>query len=184
MDIWTELGRLAFWTTERLIMRPFTFSDSDDFWAICSNPQNLSFIFPAQASRQESDCLLVHYFMMSPLGIWAVEDQETGKMIGAIRFEKLNPVTRTTEIGYFLHRDFWGRGYMTECLQNLVDLSFTAMDLQALKIIVHKENAASRRVAQKSGFRLMREFKGSDRYSHKMRNYTEYQILKGDYDYE
>ncbi|AXQ78345.1 N-acetyltransferase [Streptococcus chenjunshii] len=184
MDIWTELGRYAFWTTERLIMRPFAFSDRDDFWAICSNPQNLNFIFPAQASRYESDYLLVHYFMKAPLGIWAIEDKETGKMIGAIRFEKLNSLSQITEIGYFLHRDFWNQGYMTECLQTLVYLSFTAMDLKALKVIIHQENAASHRVAQKSGFRLTREFKGSDRYSHKMRSYAEYQILKGDYHYE
>lgn len=51
-------------------------------------------------------------------------------------------------------------------------------------MIAHAENIASQRVAQKSGFRLKRQFKGSDRYSRKMRDYVDYQLSKGDYRYE
>ena len=73
---------------------------------------------------------------------------------------------------------------MTECLKTLAFLSFQELGLQNLHVIAHAENIASQRVAQKSGFRLKRQFKGSDRYIRKMRDYVDYQLSKGDYRYE
>ena len=52
--------------------------------------------------------------MKSPLGIWAICDKKTEKMIGAIKFEKLDEIRKEAEIGYFLRKDFWSQGYMTE----------------------------------------------------------------------
>ena len=47
-----------------------------------------------------------------------------------------------------------------------------------LSIITHLENEASQRVALKAGFRLIRQFKGSDRYTRKMRDYLEFRFVK------
>lgn len=35
---------------------------------------------------------------------------KTHKMIGCIRFEKLDPSRMTAEIGYFMNQAFWGEG--------------------------------------------------------------------------
>ncbi len=184
MDIWTELGRYSFFETDRLYLRPFAFSDCDDFWEICSSSKNLQFIFPSQATKEESNFLLVHYFMKEPLGVWAIEDKKTHKMVGAIRFEKMDIAKKSSEIGYFLNQNFWRKGLMVECLKNLTFLAFQEFGLKKLQLIVHEENYASRRVAIKASFNFFRQFKGSDRYTRKMRNYVEYQISKGDYRYE
>lgn len=184
MDVWVALSQYATVETERMILRPFSFVDSDDFFEISSNRENLPFIFPYQASQEESDFLLVHYFMKNPLGIWAIEDKSSGRMIGAIRFEHLNVSDRTAEIGYFLHRDFWGRGIMTECLKTVTFLAFHSFYLKKLSIIVHKENLASQRVAKKAGYVFKRCFKGSDRYNRKMRDYVEYGLKAKEYRYE
>lgn len=184
MDIWTQLGRFSEFEIQHLFMRPFTFKDHKDFYEIAGNKQNLPFIFPHQASLAESDFLLVHYFMKNPLGVWALEHKQTHKMIGAIRFDKLDLTAKVAEIGYFLHRDYWGQGLMTEALKNLVFLAFQEFDLKLLQIIVHKENTASARVAEKAGFNLVRQFKGSDRYSHKIRDYLKYELRIGDRTYE
>ena len=61
---------------------------------------------------------------------------------------------------------------------------FQEFGFKELHVIVHGENLASQRVAQKSGFKLKQRFKGSDRYTRKMRDYVDYQISKGDYRYE
>lgn len=106
MDIWTRLGRYASFETERMYLRPFTYKDSQDFFEICSNPDNLRFIFPSRATREESDFVMVYYFMKEPLGVWAIEDKKTHKMIGCIRFEKLDPSRMTAEIGYFMNKAF------------------------------------------------------------------------------
>ena len=83
-----------------------------------------------------------------------------------------------------MHRHYWKQGLATEALENLVFLAFQELDLKDLEIIVHKENRASARVAEKAGFRLVRQFKGSDRYTHKMRDYLKYDLKAGDKSYE
>ncbi|MFC3932143.1 GNAT family N-acetyltransferase [Streptococcus dentapri] len=180
MDIWTNLGKFSRLETQRLWLRPFNFEDSNDFYAITHNPDNLAFIFPTQASRSESDYLLVHYFMKEPLGTWAIEDKTSQHMLGAIRFENLNLSKGYAELGYFINQEYWGQGLATESLKTLSFLAFQEFGLKTLSIITHKENIASQRVAQKAGFKLVRQFRGSDRYSHKMRDYLEFHLKAGD----
>ncbi|MDU3085122.1 MAG: GNAT family protein, partial [Streptococcus mitis] len=50
-----------------------------------------------------------------------------------------------------------------------------------LSIITHLENEASQKVALKAGFSLFRQFKGSDRYTRKMRDYLEFRCVKGEF---
>ena len=55
------------------------------------------------------------------------------------------------------------------------------LDFKKLRIVTHLENKASQRVAQKSGFRFGRQFRGSDRYTRKMQDYLEFCYEKGDF---
>ena len=103
MDIWTSLGAFAFFESERLSFRPLVFLDRFDLHEIVSNPENLQFFFPATQTQYETDCLLVHYFMKEPLGVWAIVDRESNKLIGIVRFEKIDVQKRTAELGYFLN---------------------------------------------------------------------------------
>lgn len=181
MTIWKDLAAFATFESNRLLFRPFVFEDVNDFHAIVSNPSNLAFIFPGSKEVGESQEILVQLFMKAPLGIWALEDKKTRRMIGAIRLEKIDETRRLAEIGYFLHQDFWGQGLMTEALKNLVYLSFEELELQQLVLIAHLENIASQQVAQKAGFKLIRRYRGSDRYSHKMRDYCQFALHKKEF---
>ena len=81
-------------------------------------------------------------------------------MIGSIKFEKIDEIKKEAEIGYFL-KDSWSQGYMTEVVTKLCQLSFEEFGLKQLSIITHLENQASQKVALKSGFSLVRQFKGA-----------------------
>ena len=146
-----------------------------------NSPDNLQFIFPAQADLAETQYVLANYFMKNPLGVWAICDKETNQMIGSIKFEKLDEIKGEAELGYFLRKDFWGKGLMTEAVKELVYLSFEKFQLKELKIVTHVENAGSQKVALKAGFRLFRQFKGSDRYTRKMRDYYDFRLGRGDF---
>lgn len=63
-------------------------------------------------------------------------------------------------------------------------LAFQELGLKELILVTHLENKASQKVAQKAGFVLKKQFKGSDRHSRKMRDYLAYQLTIGDYQYE
>ncbi|HFI0292170.1 TPA: GNAT family N-acetyltransferase [Streptococcus suis] len=171
MTIWTNLAAFAEFETSRLQFRPFCYDDLDAFFQIVSSPDNLTFIFPSISDKKEAADFLVSQFMKAPLGIWALEDRKSGQLIGAIRLEKLNEQSKQAEIGYFLKKDYWRQGLMTEALKNLVYLSFYHLGIKRLLLKTHLENIASQRVAQKAGFQLLNQYRGSDRYSRKTRNY-------------
>ena len=168
MNIWTQLAAYSCFETERLFLRPFLYSDAADFYTISSNPDNLPFIFPAQTSLEECQYVL------------AICDKETGRVIGSIKFEKLDEIKKEAELGYFLHKDYWGKGLMTEVVKEITFLSFQEFHLKQVRIITHVENIASQQVALHAGYSLKRQFKGSDRYTRKMRDYYEFCIDRGD----
>ena len=180
MNIWTNLAAYSLIETQRLYLRPFLFEDAEDFYKIASNPENLQFIFPAQADLAETQYVLANYFMKNPLGVWAICDKETNQMIGSIKFEKLDEIKKEAELGYFLHKDYWGQGLMTEVVKEITFLSFQEFHLKQVRIITHVENIASQQVALHAGYSLKRQFKGSDRYTRKMRDYYEFCIDRGD----
>lgn len=179
--MWETLAELANFETERLLLRPFYFTDAPDLFTILSNPQNTAFIYPPVSSVEACQTLLVEAFMRHPLGIWALESRETGQMIGAIRLENIQERQKCSEIGYFLNQDYWKKGLMTEALTCLVFLAFSRLKLKKLMIRTHEENIASQRLAERAGFTYQRRYKGSDRYSHKIRYYRDYHYLYKNY---
>lgn len=184
MDFWIQLARFARFETQRLQLRPFQYTDFQDFHTIANDTENLSFVFPESMTKSESQYLLTHAFMKEPLGVWLIQEKKSHKMIGAIRLEKYDAKAASAEIGYFLSKVYWGQGLMPEALKTIVFLAFQEFGLKKLVIITHLENEASQKVAQKAGFKLKKRFKGSDKHSHKVRDYLHYQITIGDCHHE
>ncbi|HFI0143137.1 TPA: GNAT family N-acetyltransferase [Streptococcus suis] len=180
MTLWTRLAQFACFETERLVLRPFSYEDGNDFFEIVSNPKNLPFIFPTLENKNLALATMVEKFMRSPLGNWALVDKVSGRMIGALCFEKLDDRQMTAELSYFLKKDYWGQGLMTEAVKNLVFLAFYEIGLKELTIVTHEENVASQMVAKKSGFVQVGQYKGSDRYSHKTRKYRKFSLKRAE----
>ena len=61
------------------------------------------------------------------------------------------------EIGYRLQRDFWNRGLASEAARTVRDHGFRDLKLERVVSLIHPENHASRRVAEKNGMILERE---------------------------
>lgn len=178
------MARFASFETQHLQLRPVNFEDSLAFFELARDEVNTQFIFPSVSDRAESDNLLVHSFLRAPLGNWGICLREKAELIGLIRLENLNSVQMTAELGYFIRKDYWGQGLVTEAVKNLLFLAFHELKLRSLTILCHEDNRASQRVAEKAGFTLVKKYRGSDRYSHKIRHYRMYQVKRGDYRYE
>lgn len=184
MLIGVKLARFATFETERLLLRPFSFDDLEDFSEIVLNPKVMTFIHPGYQTPEEVAELLVAAFMAEPLGKWAIVDKSSDKVVGAIRLENYNSRQRQTEIGYFLAESYWRCGIMSECLKTLSFLCFQEFNMTSLQVIVHEENTASRALAEACQFSIVERFKGSDRYTHKMRRYIRLELRIEDYRYE
>jgi ribosomal-protein-alanine N-acetyltransferase len=75
-----------------------------------------------------------------------------GKLVGAcgIKIDQHRPWVG--EIGYFIDRDFQGKGIATEAVGQLEKIGFERLDLQRITILMDIRNPASERVAQKCGY--------------------------------
>ncbi|MEE4010606.1 GNAT family N-acetyltransferase [Roseibium sp. FZY0029] len=80
--------------------------------------------------------------------------ERDGEMIGGVSFKKLR---ETPEIGYWLGRAYWGKGYMSEAAQAAIAWLFENTDHKVVACEAMTENPASLGVARKLGFRVVGE---------------------------
>lgn len=85
--------------------------------------------------------------------VWAIALKENPEQfIGFVGYPRVDHTNFRGEVGYFLHPDFWGKGYAGEALKAVVDFGFTQMDMHSIFAIIDPENKASANLLLKSGF--------------------------------
>ena len=77
-----------------------------------------------------------------------------GALRGTIGLHYVDWFDRSAEIGYWIASPLEGRGYVTRATQQLLGLAFGAAGLHRLVIRCAIDNARSRRVAERLGFRV------------------------------
>jgi RimJ/RimL family protein N-acetyltransferase len=98
--------------------------------------------------------MMIGHWALRGYGLWAVEERSSGGLVGRIGF--WNPEGWPGfELGWMLRRPFWGRGYATEAARTALQFAFTQMLQPEVISLVHPENAASIRIAEKLGERLL-----------------------------
>lgn len=78
----------------------------------------------------------------------------SGRMAGLIGLKDIDRANKKTEIGYWLSREFLGRGIMTRSVSTLCDFAFRELDINRIQIKCAVANSASRNIPQRLGFRL------------------------------
>ncbi len=68
---------------------------------------------------------------------------------------------KNAELGYFLAEEYWGRGYMTEAVRQIVAYGFETLDITRIFARPFGRNRASQRVLEKAGFTLEARFKNT-----------------------
>jgi ribosomal-protein-alanine N-acetyltransferase len=78
-----------------------------------------------------------------------------GEAVGSISLLFQTDVSRrSAEIGYWLGRQYWGRGLATAAVRALTDYGFTQFDLTRIYASVYAPNEVSARVLLKAGYEL------------------------------
>lgn len=86
--------------------------------------------------------------------VYAIAAVDNATPVGAIA---LRPVADAYEnIGYWIGRAYWGRGYATAATMAVVALAFGYLDCETLTAAHLERNLASARVLQKCGFAPVR----------------------------
>lgn len=140
--------------TERLILRMFREADFEQHALICADAEVTKYLGEGRPlSRYEawrSMAAILGHWQLRGYGPWAVEERATGNFIGRIGF--FNPEGWPGfELGWVLGRDSWGKGYASEGARRALDYAFTEMGRDHVISLIHPENTASIKVAERLG---------------------------------
>ncbi|MFL6195668.1 MAG: GNAT family N-acetyltransferase [Thermoanaerobaculia bacterium] len=143
--------------TERLLLRMWRDSDLEEYAAICADPEVMRFLGEgkplARADAWRQMAMIAGHWHLRGHGHWAVEERETRRLIGRIGFFRPEGWPGF-ELGWTLGRPFWGKGYATEGARRALDYAFTEMDRDHVISLIHPDNHASIRVAERLGEKL------------------------------
>ena len=104
-----------------------------------------------------------------------------GVLLGAITLDNIRRgPAQTGTIGYWIGRPFARQGYMREAIGALVHHAFTALDLSRVEAACLPENAASRGVLEKSGFKYEGVAQSYLQINGRWRNHVLYANLRRD----
>jgi RimJ/RimL family protein N-acetyltransferase len=144
--------------TQRLRLRPFRATDVEDYAALYADPEVLRYLGsgpepwdPGRSWRHMA--FVVGHWQLRGAGMWAVEQKETGAFMGVIGFAA--PAGWPGfELAWILARRWWGNGYATEGARAALVYAFTVLGKDRIISLIHPENQASIRVAERIGERL------------------------------
>lgn len=134
-----------------------TLADLDDRYQFLSDEQVTRFLpFPAHKSKEETETGLHYYldlYAQGKVAPWGIEERATGRLIGTIGFTSWNPRHGRAEIFYYIAREAWGKGIVTEAARAVVQFGLEKMELNRVEATVNLDNPASQRVMEKLGMK-------------------------------
>ncbi|WP_303219129.1 GNAT family N-acetyltransferase [Enterococcus asini] len=136
--------------TERLLLRPVRLADAEDMYEYAGDDETTRYIFPTHQSLQDTKEGIATYFMSAPLGKFAIEERQSGKMIGTIDL-RVEEALRKGELGYALNKAYWGQGFVPEAAMAILSLGFDHLSLISIQAVHDVDNPNSGKVMEKIG---------------------------------
>jgi ribosomal-protein-alanine N-acetyltransferase len=143
--------------TPRLRLRPFAVRDAGDVQRLAGDfavaDTTLAIPYPYEDGMAERWIeTLADEFAAGRQAVLAVADRATATLVGAIGLILRTEHSRA-ELGYWIGRPFWGRGYATEAAAAVLGYGFETLGLHRMYACHFARNPASGRVLEKVGMR-------------------------------
>ena len=144
-------------TTPQLVLRPFDRLDIDRVVELAGEREvadNTLNVPHPYLEKHAEEWIGSHPGQLSRLEsiTYAVTSAEDGALLGAVGLILETDHDRA-ELGYWIGKPFWGRGYATEAAAAIVDWAFSALQLHRIHSGHFSHNPASGRVLRKLGMR-------------------------------
>jgi RimJ/RimL family protein N-acetyltransferase len=146
--------------TDRLLLRAFRDDDLDALAAIVADPETMRYIGPGTPGTRDDTwrgiAMVLGHWQLRGYGLWAAEEKDTGRLVGRVGL--YNPEGWPgLEVGWIFARDTWGGGYATEGGRRSLRWAFEELGADHVISVIHPDNVASRRVAERLGGSVERE---------------------------
>jgi RimJ/RimL family protein N-acetyltransferase len=141
--------------TPRLLLRQWREGDAEALAEIYAQPE-----FQEHNGVPDAHAHVLQFALgwrHEGFSLWAAEDPETGRLIGRIgllRHHDWPEAPHPVEIGWVLHRDWWGRGLATEGGRAGLECWREQLDDPQLISITTPANGRSRAVMERLGLTL------------------------------
>ena len=152
------MGEVLNLETDRLMLRQWIETDFEGFCEMNADPEVMRY-FPS--TLNESECNDFISKMSSLIrergwGFWAVEIKANKEVIGFVGLNSPRtqlPFSPCVEVGWRLHKKYWGFGYATEAGKKSLEYGFSQLDLNEIVAFTTETNANSRKVMERLGMR-------------------------------
>jgi ribosomal-protein-serine acetyltransferase len=114
-------------------------------------------------------------------GLQTVIVDPAGRIAGMVGMHHVDWANRKTSIGYWLAVDHQGRGVMTAAVRAYVDHAFGAWKLNRVEIEASVDNARSRAIPERLGFREEGVLREIERVGERMLDHVLYSMLAADW---
>jgi ribosomal-protein-alanine N-acetyltransferase len=148
-----------FLTTERLGFRNWTEADLPLAHALWGDPRVTAFIGGPFSEVQIEARLQTEMRMRAEFGVqyWPVFLLQREEHAGCAGLRPYDPTAGILEMGVHLRAEYWGTGLAEEAGRAVIRYAFNVLGAKGLFAGHHPENAASRRLLGKLGFRFTHE---------------------------
>ena len=140
--------------TPRLRLREMQPDDLHFVAAMLGDPEVMRY-YPRVQSRADAQGWLDRQrkrYIDDGHGLWLVLEKETGTPVGQVGLVMQEVEgARRPEVGWLLHRPYWGRGYATEAGCAVREAAFERWRYPMVISLIRPVNEPSRRVAERVG---------------------------------
>jgi len=153
--------------TERLALRELRQSD---FPALCTILQDAQVMYAYGRAFDDAETQgwldkQLERYRETGVGLWAAVLKETGEMIGLCGLIVQDcDGEQVLEIGYFLQKAHWHRGYAIEAAAACKRYAFDVLGASEVCSIIREDNTASQHVAKRNGMTVRKRYLKQDGY--------------------
>jgi [ribosomal protein S5]-alanine N-acetyltransferase len=144
--------------TDRLVLRPFDLADAPaverhlNVWDVVDTTLTIPHPYPAGGGATWIATHADGWARDERLSL-AICTRDRDELVGAIGLNIERPHSRA-EVGYWIAREEWGKGYATEAARSIVAFGLTELELRRVEGRIFTRNPASGRVLEKIGMTL------------------------------
>lgn len=147
--------------TERLLLRQVLPTDAEAVMKIRGNEEAMRYI-PRPRAKTKQDALAVIEMLTNGIEEgksinWAISNIENPlEIYGIMGYVNFYPELGKAEIGYMLHPDHWGKGYVPEAILEVEKFGFEQINLQSIEAKIDPRNDNSRKILQRNNYQFDR----------------------------
>lgn len=172
--------------TERLILRDNIESDLPELFELISDSTNMKYLPEIQVTTlklaEENLRESIDEANKTPRQkyFFAVIDKQTNALIGSAGYtvEQTLGMEKLVNLGYFIKKEHWGKGYTTEACKEIVKYAFTRDNAAKVETGCLTENHASEKVMKKLGMSKEGELKKHQIHQNEWKDRVIYGLTK------